>query len=108
LISQGNCSNSFSKDGEYFSSSEYDQFFISRVNNYWHLFSSIFENIRDVKSIFFPDRKYQKNKSMTNSKKLSLPQRIKVRLDYKTTLIISRLASFKIWKKRYPAAEIIR
>jgi hypothetical protein len=37
----------------------------------------------------------------------SIPQRIKVKLDYKTTIIIHRLSSLKIWKKRYPDAQVV-
>ncbi len=37
----------------------------------------------------------------------SMPTRIKVKLDHKTTIMINRLASLKIWKKRYPMARVI-
>jgi hypothetical protein len=37
----------------------------------------------------------------------SMPTRIKVKLDHRTTIVINRIASFKIWKKRFPLAEII-
>jgi len=37
----------------------------------------------------------------------TLRNRIMIRLDYKTTLIINRMSSFAIWKKLYPNAEII-
>ncbi len=37
----------------------------------------------------------------------SIRQRIKVKLDYKTTIIINRLSSLKMWKRRYPEAQIV-
>jgi hypothetical protein len=37
----------------------------------------------------------------------SMPKRIKVKLDHRTTIVINRIASLKIWKKRFPLAEII-
>jgi len=41
------------------------------------------------------------------NEKPSVPQRIKVKLDNKTTIIINKISSLKIWKKRYPLAHII-
>jgi hypothetical protein len=32
---------------------------------------------------------------------------IKVQLDYKTTVFISRLSSLKLWIERYPNAKVI-
>jgi hypothetical protein len=43
--------------------------------------------------------KYPKTK--TDSKK------IKVRIDKKTTIVVTKMSSFKLWKQRYPQAEII-
>lgn len=40
-------------------------------------------------------------------KKISPTQRIKVKLDEKTTVMLNRLSSLKIWKVRYPFAKII-
>ncbi len=37
----------------------------------------------------------------------NLLKKIKVRLDYKTVVIINRIASFDTWKKLYPEAKII-
>jgi len=37
----------------------------------------------------------------------SMPTRIKVKLDHRTTIMINRIGSFKIWKKRFPLAKII-
>jgi len=34
-------------------------------------------------------------------------QRIKVKLDEKTTVMLNRMSSLKIWKVRYPFARII-
>ncbi len=36
-----------------------------------------------------------------------MEHRIKVKLDYKTTIIINKLSSLKIWKRRYPEAYIV-
>jgi len=44
---------------------------------------------------------------MKKREKKTAAQRIKVRLDDKTTLVIRKLKSFKLWKQRYPMAEII-
>lgn len=33
--------------------------------------------------------------------------RIKVKLDSKTTIIINRLESLAVWKKHYPLAQIV-
>jgi len=40
-------------------------------------------------------------------KKISHPQRIKVKLDEKTTVMINKISSLKIWKIRYPLAKVI-
>ncbi len=42
-------------------------------------------------------------------KKTAAPQaqRIKVKLDERTTVMINRASSLKIWKERYPFAKII-
>ena len=51
---------------------------------------------------------------MKNSKKtVELPQpsllkKIKVRLDYKTVVIINRISSLEVWKKLYPEAKVIQ
>jgi hypothetical protein len=37
----------------------------------------------------------------------SMPQRIKVKLDSKTTIIINKISSLNVWKKRYPLAHVI-
>lgn len=33
--------------------------------------------------------------------------RIKVQLDHKTMMVVHSMAAFKMWKKRYPLAQII-
>jgi len=40
-------------------------------------------------------------------KSVSGSQRIKVKLDARTTIMISRMSSLKIWKNRFPEAKII-
>jgi len=40
-------------------------------------------------------------------KKVTATQRIKVKLDEKTTVMLNRISSLKIWKARYPFAKII-
>lgn len=40
-------------------------------------------------------------------KKTSVTQRIKVKLDEKTTVLLNRMSSLKVWKIRYPFAKII-
>jgi len=41
------------------------------------------------------------------TQKLPLPKRIKVKLDYRTTIIINRQSSLKIWKKIFPFAKVV-
>jgi len=50
---------------------------------------------------------------MKNNKKVEIPKptlfkKIKVRLDYKTIVIINRLSSLDTWKRLYPDAQIIQ
>jgi len=40
-------------------------------------------------------------------KSVSGSQRIKVKLDARTTIMISRMSSLKIWKNRFPESKII-
>jgi hypothetical protein len=40
-------------------------------------------------------------------KKITVTQRIKVKLDGKTTVMLNKMSSLKIWKARYPFAKII-
>jgi hypothetical protein len=40
-------------------------------------------------------------------KKTTNHQRIKVKLDEKTTVLLNKMSSLKIWKVRYPLARII-
>jgi hypothetical protein len=52
------------------------------------------------------------NKKRNSKKQIPLQQvnlleKIRVRLDYKTVVIINRVSSFDVWKKLYPGAEII-
>ncbi len=35
-------------------------------------------------------------------------RRIKVKLDSKTTIIINKASSLKVWQQRYPFAQIIQ
>jgi hypothetical protein len=46
-------------------------------------------------------------KNVKHAKKSSAMKHIKVRLDYKTTIMINRLSSLNVWKKFYPFAQII-
>ena len=48
-----------------------------------------------------------KTKALIPEQKENLLKKIKVRLDYKTVVVINRLSSFKTWKKLYPDAKII-
>jgi len=40
-------------------------------------------------------------------KKISTQQRIKVKLDERTTVLLNKMSSLKVWKVRYPFAKII-
>jgi len=40
-------------------------------------------------------------------KKTSEPQKIKVKLDQRTTVMINKISSLKIWKERFPFAKIV-
>ena len=40
-------------------------------------------------------------------KKMNATQRILVKLDHKTTVMLNKISSFKVWKARYPLAKII-
>ena len=51
--------------------------------------------------------KPMKNKKVIPPQKVTLLKKIKVRLDYKTIVIINRLSSFETWKRLYPEAKII-
>lgn len=48
-----------------------------------------------------------KKKKIITPPEKSLANRIKVRLDHKTMIIINKLSSFDVWKKRYPNAFVI-
>jgi hypothetical protein len=48
-----------------------------------------------------------KSKKPIPAQQVTLLKKIKVRLDYKTMVIINRLSSFANWKKLYPEAEIV-
>ena len=41
-------------------------------------------------------------------KKMSPVTRIKVKLDEKTTVMLNRISSLKVWKARYPFAKVIQ
>ncbi|GAB4279958.1 MAG: hypothetical protein Kow0068_04030 [Marinilabiliales bacterium] len=47
----------------------------------------------------------KKNKS--NVKDIEQEKKIKIRLDGRTVITIRNIAMFKIWKEKYPNAEII-
>lgn len=46
-------------------------------------------------------------KKTLNVKKVSKMQKIRVKIDYKTTVIINRIESFAKWKRLYPDAVIL-
>ncbi len=48
-----------------------------------------------------------RTKKVIPEQQTNLLKKIKVRLDYKTVVIINRLSSFDAWKKLYPEAKII-
>ena len=56
-----------------------------------------------MKSAMKKPRRYGK---MLTAKKPE--ERIKVQLDYRTTIMINRRSSFKVWKRLYPLAHIIK
>lgn len=49
-----------------------------------------------------------KIKKIILSQKINLSEKIKVRLDHKTLIIINKLSSLDVWKKIYPEARIIQ
>lgn len=46
-------------------------------------------------------------KTKTLTQQVSLAKKIKVRLDFKTMVLLNNLASLEVWKKRYPDAKIV-
>jgi hypothetical protein len=40
--------------------------------------------------------------------KFSLTKKIKVRLDYRTLIVLNDLSSLDVWRKRYPEARVIQ
>ncbi len=46
-------------------------------------------------------------KKLIPAQQVNLLKKIKVRLDYKTVVVINRLSSLDVWKRLYPGAEII-
>ncbi|MBK6446399.1 MAG: hypothetical protein IPG90_16570 [Bacteroidetes bacterium] len=46
-------------------------------------------------------------KKLILTQKESTGDKIKVRLDHKTLIIINKLSSFDTWKKLYPEARIV-
>jgi hypothetical protein len=48
-----------------------------------------------------------KTKKPVPEKKENLLKKIKVRLDYKTIVVINKLSSINVWKRQYPDAQII-
>jgi len=49
----------------------------------------------------------RKSNTRTTRLELPLPRRIKVKLDHRTTIIINKLSSLKIWKQKFPLAKVI-
>jgi hypothetical protein len=49
----------------------------------------------------------QKKIKMEEIIKKANDNRIKIKLDYKTTIIIGSMDAFKIWKDKYPEALLI-
>jgi hypothetical protein len=43
-----------------------------------------------------------------SERQLMLPRRIKVKLDSRTTIMINRPSSLKVWKRIYPMAKVIQ
>ena len=52
-------------------------------------------------------KKTMRAKKLIPTQQANLLTKIKVRLDYKTVVVINRLSSFDTWKRLYPEAEII-
>lgn len=58
---------------------------------------------------YFTNCFYRHIKSSVKMKKKNAPQqRIKVQLDQRTTVMLNKLSSLKVWKVRYPFAKIIQ
>jgi hypothetical protein len=49
-----------------------------------------------------------KEKLALSAKTSLLRTRIKVKLDHRTTIMINRPSSLKVWQKLYPLAQIIK
>jgi hypothetical protein len=42
-----------------------------------------------------------------SERQITVPKRIKVKLDARTTIMINRPSSLKVWKRIYPLAKVI-
>jgi hypothetical protein len=49
----------------------------------------------------------KKTELKKSERQLTLPKRIKVKLDSRTTIMINRPSSLKVWKRIYPMAKVI-
>ena len=50
----------------------------------------------------------KKTELKKTERQLTLPTRIKVKLDNRTTIMINRPSSLKVWKRIYPMAKVIQ
>jgi hypothetical protein len=49
----------------------------------------------------------KKTELRKSEREITLPKRIKVKLDHRTTIMINRPSSLKVWKRIYPMAKVI-
>ncbi|MBK6446391.1 MAG: hypothetical protein IPO39_15895 [Bacteroidetes bacterium] len=49
-----------------------------------------------------------KRKKIIPPQQASLSEKIKVRLDHKTLIIINKLSSLDVWRKLYPNARVVQ
>ena len=76
-------------------------------------YGSIIQAAKSTQASFLDN--LQKKRPRTRAKKIKMEEiikkandnRIKIKLDYKTTIIIGSMDAFKIWKDKYPEALLI-
>jgi hypothetical protein len=44
---------------------------------------------------------------MEDINKIAIDKRIKIKLDYKTTITVGSMDAYKIWKDKYPEAILV-
>ncbi|MBL0258035.1 MAG: hypothetical protein IPQ03_11175 [Bacteroidetes bacterium] len=49
-----------------------------------------------------------KRKKIIPPQQVSFSEKIKVRLDHKTLIIINKLSSLDVWRKLYPNARVVQ